>query len=389
MFGPNPLPPPTSFGHEPRPLCLTAESARAQPQGGCHFQHPSAQHQRCLCQTYQHNRLAPGNICDCGHSACYHSANNTEPRLPTDRVVSALVEKVKKLEELVIKERETRNNLISRERQTWEKEVRILREALAPFYRSESEMRRKLLELEDKLDMTGDEAARLKLKVSTIDDINTALERHLAESEIAKCRKRKASLGHDTNGVMSPDSNYTCSSSASDATSISLQRSSQPPSPKMPCPPPAAAMTSPRSSGVLNLTSGARYDHTHNVQSIHEAHRLPSPSSEPRSSGFLSIDLAERFRNQTIYPGPASHPTRPTINGMHHHKAAGFAPSGLPSPPDHKISSGALPVSGLLSEDPYPKQLDVRSPKKLKQQNASMTGLELLANVATPLAQRG
>jgi len=303
-------------------------------------------------------------------------------------VVSALVEKVKKLEELVIKERETRNNLISRERQMWEKEVRILREALAPFYRSESDMRRKLVELEDKLDMAGDEAARLKLKVSTIDDINAALERHLAESEISKCRKRKASLGHDTNGVMSPDSNYTCSSSASDATSASLQRSSQPPSPRMPDQLPAAAMTSPRSSGVLNLTSSARYGPTHNVQSIHEAHHLPSPGEEPRSSGFLSIDLAERLRNQTMYPGPASHPTLPAINGMHH-TAPGFAPTGLPSPPEHKISSGALPVSGLLSEDPYPKQLDVRSPKKVKQQNASMTGLELLANVATPLAQRG
>jgi len=384
MFTSNALPPLSTFGHEHHPLRLTSD-ARPQPQGGCHFQ--AGQRQRCLCQTYQHNRSAPGNICDCGHSACYHSQHSHEGRLSPDRVVSALVEKVKKLEELVIKERQARNIQSARERQTWDREVRVLREALAPFYHTEADLKRRLMELEDKVDSTYDEQFRLKDKVVAIDDASITLERKMEGCELRRCRKRKASLGHEEHGILSPESNYTCSeSSASDATSVTTHRSPQPASPSNPAPPGSMTATSPRSSGLLLLGSAAHYSDGQAAAIAQHNRQLLSSDTEPRSSGFLSIDLAERLRNHKLEPSPHGESGLPATNGVH--RAPRYMnESGLPSPPQYRLPSGALSVPGLLSNG-VNSDLGSRTPKKPRHYNGAMTGLEVLADVASPLAQQ-
>lgn len=389
MFASNALPPPTSFNQEHRPLRLTSESVRPQPHGGCHFQNSPGPGQKCLCQTYQHNRSLPGNTCDCGHSACYHSQASIERRLSPDRIVSALVEKIKKLEDVVIKERETRDSMIARERQAWEREVRVLREAMAPFYHTEEEMKRKIKLVEERLNSSLDEHSRLQAKVATIDDASMTLERRVETCELSsRSRKRKASLGQEPNGVTSPESNYTCSSSsaASDTTSVSTQISPQPPSPINLPMPANMATASPRSSGFLNLKSGPRYSHAYQPQ-MHKM-QLPSPEDEPRSSGFLSIDLAERLRRHKVNPVKSNTESLPSIstatNGIHTNTMNATV-NGVASPPHTKVSSGALPLSGLLSDN-IVYNVDTRSIKRHKPQRGGMMALEVLANatVANP-----
>ena len=385
MFTSNALPPLSTFGHEHHPLRLTSD-ARPQPQGGCHFQ--AGQRQRCLCQTYQHNRSAPGNICDCGHSACYHSQHSHEGRLSPDRVVSALVEKVKKLEDLFIKERESRNGQIARERQVWEREARVLREALAPFYQTEADLKRRLVELESKVDTSYDEQHRLKQKVVAIDDVSMTLEKRLEECEFIRCRKRKSSPSHEENlnGIMSPESNYTWSgSSVSDATSIITHRSPQPSSPPNLPMPISIGTTSPRSSGVLLLSCAANHNEGHHLYTAQHHRQQPSSNHEPRSSGFLSIDLAERLRNHNTEPLHRGEPPLASIS-RDQISPASTNRTHPRSPPHQKAVSGILPVSASPPNNIRP-DLESRMHKKLKHNSSGMTGLELLANAASPLAQ--
>lgn len=378
MFASHALPPPSTFGHEHPPLRITSDSARPQPQGGCHYQNSAGQGVRCRCQTYQHNRSLPGNTCDCGHSACYHSQVNDERRLSPDRIVSALAEKVRKLEDIVVKERETRNNMALRERQSWEREVRLLREALVPFYHSESEMKRRLAQLEHRSLNNDEDHFQLKERMSAIEEVNTSLERRMQQPGSSHPRKRKASLDHETVVVMSPESNYTYSSSsiASDTTSISTQRSPQPPSPISLPVPIAMTVASPRSSGVLNLKPKLPPELVYPGQLTQQL----DSDIEPRSSGFLSLDLTERLRRHKLSPNPAE--VLPgTVSGLNHiyHKSPSTISSGLPSPPHSKIPSRALPVSGLLSTGTR-NDKEARSPKRHKQQSDGMLALEILAN---------
>ncbi|KAK5945066.1 hypothetical protein PMZ80_002269 [Knufia obscura] len=336
--------------------------------------------------TYQHNRSAPGNICDCGHSACYHSQHNNDGKLSPDRVVGALVEKVKNLEELVIKERESRVDQMSRERQRWEREVMVLREALAPFYHTEADLKRRLLELKDKVDSTYEEQCRLKERVVTIDDASITLERRVEDCVFSYCRKRKASLGHDEVGVMSPESNYTYSgSSASDATSVAAHISPQPPSPLNPALPGSINTDSPRSSSVLLLSSAARQSEGNHAYVAQHKRQSLGFDHEPRSSGFLSIDLAERLRDHKFEPPQHRNLTLSATTRVHQAPVY-MTGSGLPSPPHPTMPFSALPVLDHVNGMQF--NLESHSSKKLKHHGGEMTGLELLANVASPLAQQ-
>lgn len=389
MFASNALPLPTPFGHEHRPLRLTSEAARPQPHGGCHYQNTTGLDNRCSCQLYQHDRRAPGNMCDCGHSACYHSPTQNARRLSPDRVITALVEKVKKLEESIVKERESRKDELSRERQIWEREARVLREALSPFYHTEQDVKRRFMDLEDKVDANYDEQNRLGERIAALDDANTTLERRMQMWEDARGRKRKASIGVGGDGVMSPESNYTSASSIeSDMSLSSANVSPQPPSPVNPPLSVRIAVPSPRSSGVLNPRAVARIGGGHCLPDPRQVH-MPSMASEPRSSGFLSIDVAQRLRRKEASPAEAKERLLPDRRGPSGDQKASpqSITSTLPIPPQGKVSSGALPVSGLLSNSPSRPDFDMRSPKKRKQQNGMMA-LDVLANasMASPLA---
>jgi hypothetical protein len=197
MYNSHKLPPPSSFAQEHRPLRLTTHPTLPLPTGPCRFilLNPSVENQQCSCQSFHHNRGTPGSVCDCGHQACFHvhqpSAPAEGPSTNNQNQYSsstALLNRIQRLEDALQQERAARETAIADERRAREREVRILREALHPFYKSEEEMKRKLIEVEDHLEGTYDEQLRLKDRIVALDDANMALERRVEETEGARSR---------------------------------------------------------------------------------------------------------------------------------------------------------------------------------------------------------
>ncbi|KAK5029383.1 hypothetical protein LTS07_005845 [Exophiala sideris] len=388
MFGSNTLSLPPPFAHEHHPLRLTAETSRPQPAGGCRYvlSHPSAQNQQCSCQSFHHNRTAPGNICDCGHQACFH-VHDVEKQ--NSEVLSAIIEKlgekIRHLEETVQSERGNREAALSRERQLWEGDTRILREALAPFYQNEKEMRRKIVELESKLENNHDEQIRLRERVLAVDDVNVAIEKRVEELEGLRSKRRRVGRGHGQdepplqNGHVSPNT-----MPARRVSSSIDERSAHTPSSRALSPNGSGSTTTdpeePRSSGILNLVEMPRSALLNMPQ-----HLSPS-QEEPRSSGFLTVDRAEGL-SQT-----ASEQAQTVAL---HHAARITPPHDRPSPPVHVKLFTDIPRSAPTPPDNAPKKvplLDVMvlpvntSPKKRKY-HLDHIALDVLADVsmASPL----
>ena len=313
MYNSHTLPPPSSIVSEHRPLRLVSSVATSQPHGECRF--PIGENQRCSCQSFHHNRTVQGSQCDCEHQACFHvhhQSSSLHEGLSTSNQsqlanLTALANRVQRLEEAVQQERALRETLLADERRAREREVRILREALHPFYRSEEEMRRKLIEVEDRIEGTYDEQLRLKDRLVALDDANMALEKRLEDAAASKPKRRRANKSN-TNGINGishdsrSDTNGAASAPSSSQGQLSpLAISSGAISPKGP-----SLLLSepeePRSSGILNLV-----DLPGPPRNVFENARTPrelTPREEPRSSGFLEISLAERLASKFSSPPP-------------------------------------------------------------------------------------
>jgi hypothetical protein len=393
MFGSNALPLPTNFANEHRPLRLTTEAPRPQPTGPCHsiLLHPSVQNQRCSCQSFHHNRSAPGNICDCGHEACYHVTESSTLELqrphgiPYSHPDHNLIEKIRQLEKTIQHEREIRESIIQRERHAWEREFRILRDALAPFYKSEQDMRRRLIEIEDRVEGNYDEQLRLRDRVVAIDDASMTVERRIEDLEITRGKRRRISrqlgveegmtngFGHDVRRVSSNIDEKSVHSSSSRALSPNSNF------------PTASDMEEPRSSGILNLMDMPR-------STPHAAPPArPPPSEEPRSSGFLALDLAERLGNRKPAAPPAAPPNAPYA----HPAGSGTLnpPAYARSNPDASFERRTSPIiprpvqNGLISNGIRMTGHHDLSPRKRKHFVPNHMALDVLADVsvASPL----
>ncbi|EXJ79908.1 hypothetical protein A1O3_08193 [Capronia epimyces CBS 606.96] len=353
MFAPNSLSLPATFAHEHRPLRLTSESARPLPTGECRYpSHPSTPNQQCSCQSFHHNRSAPGNICDCGHQACYHVHDTTIDKKQTlDTILEKQGDKIKRLEETIQNERGNRETALQRERQMWEREVRILREALARFYQSEKEMFKKLHDIEDKVESNYDEQLRLRDRVVAADDAAISTEKRLEELEGGRAKRRRLGLRTQApeeptqNGHTSPDTMRRVSSSVDERSVHTPSSRALSPNSLAPVLPEAEE---PRSSGILNLVELPR------PTSLNTSQRQPTAQEEPRSSGFLNLDLAERHGQKAFSDhAPA---------GLHH-AARTTSPHHEPSPPSYansdpgvlrpgrtppKVESGKEPVINVM-----------------------------------------
>lgn len=267
------------------------------------------------------------NICECGHEACYHVHEITahQDQLPSAETSSppngtnALLDRIKRLEETVQSEREIRDNALARERQLWEREVLVLREALVPFYKSEQDMRRKLVELEDRIEGNYDEHVRLKERVVALDDANMALERRVEDVEGSRSKRRRVgrpALSDDSttpNGHVSPQL-VRASPNTDDRSVHSTSSRALSPNGVVS---PLVEREEPRSSGILNLVELPR-----TTQFILPPRRSPA-LEEPRSSGFLALDLAERLSSRRDGqplppPPPPQQPPPPTADGAPH-----------------------------------------------------------------------
>jgi hypothetical protein len=222
----------------------------------------------------------------------------------------------------------------------WEREVRILREALAPFYKSEQEMRRKLIEVEDRVEGNYDEQVRLKDRVVALDDANMALEKRLEDFEVSRTKRRRISRPRMQEDVL-------MQVSSSDDRRVSDERSvysnsSQALSPGSAFAPMPPEREEPRSSGILDLMARSRLQATPLTRNIHDR------VEEARSSGFLALDLAERLGKAQVtvteQPVPAAG-APPPYAWLTRHSPPGYAQSDPDASMHRSSNSAALRLS--------------------------------------------
>lgn len=288
-----------------------------------------------------------------------------------------LLDKIKRVEETLQNERELRENSMNRERQAWEREVRTLREALARFYQSEQDMRRKLVEIEDRIEGNYDEQLRMKERLVAVDDASMTVERRLEDLETSRGKRRRISQQHlpeenQPNGQLTDDARRT-SSNVDDRSIYSASSRALTPNGNISAIPESQE---PRSSGILNLMDMPR-------STPHAAPRRKSPPAhEPRSSGFLALDLAERFRKQTSEPVRDPSPPIHTVAPEYQYPPP-YARSN-PDPSFERRSPAILrPVqNGLIANGMRMSPPDL-SPRKRKH----FAALDVLADVsvASPL----
>lgn len=250
--------------------------------------------------------------------------------------MNALVDKVKRLEDTIQNERSNRENALQRERQMWEREVRILREALAPFYSSEKEMRRRILDIEDRVEGNYDEQVRLRERVVAIDDATMSMEKRVDELEGFRSKRRRVGRNHIheptvlNDYVSSDPDNFRRISSSNDGASVRTP-SSRALSPNGVAPPQAVEAEGPRSSGILNLVAEVPRPPTF----ANLPQRLSPPHEEPRSSGFLTLDLGDRLKEKAA----TEHAAQVTL-----HQAARITPpQDRPSPAGSVHSNRSAP----------------------------------------------
>ncbi|RMZ82458.1 hypothetical protein DV736_g6637, partial [Chaetothyriales sp. CBS 134916] len=263
--------------------------------------HPTQQNQQCSCQSYHLSRIAPGSICDCGHQACYHvhvlpAQDQARPPQGLSPVSEqALLARTKGLEEALRRERHSREADVLRVKELWESDIRMLREALAPLYKADLDMRRKLIELEDRVDGNYDEQVRLKDRLVTLDDANMVIEKRMQDMEARPKRRRvRQPNGEEEhlangNGVGNGTrtmSNHVDERSVQSSSSRALSPQSSFTAVQEP--------EEPRSSGILNLVDPLRPRPYGPLLPPIMRRPVLYEREEPRSSGFLALDLAER-----------------------------------------------------------------------------------------------
>jgi hypothetical protein len=168
-------------------------------------------------------------------------------------------------------------------------------------------MRRRLVEIEDRVEGNCNELIRLKDRVVAIDDANMTVERRIEDLEISRGKRRRISRQYLRKDSVPNDNSVDdirrLSSNLDERSVHSSSARALSPNSNIPTVPEA---DEPRSSGIVNLIEMPR-------STPHTApkHRNP-PGYEPRSSGFLALDLAERLNNckQTSEPNSAV-PTAP------------------------------------------------------------------------------
>ncbi|KAJ9611548.1 hypothetical protein H2200_004732 [Cladophialophora chaetospira] len=160
-------------------------------------------------------------------------------------------------------------------------------------------MRRRLLEIEDKVEGNYDEQVRLRERVVAVDDATMSMEKRVEELEGSRSKRRRVGRNSINESVMqndyvsSADDSFRRISSSNDGGSVRTP-SSRALSPNGVAPPPPAETEGPRSSGILNLVAEVPRP----AGFINVPPRLSPPQDEVRSSGFLMLDLGERVKDR-------------------------------------------------------------------------------------------
>jgi hypothetical protein len=192
-----------------------------------------------------------------------------------------------------------------------EREFRLLRETLQPFYQHLEGTRLKVTELEDRVESNYDEQVRLRDRLVALDDSGMSLEKRVEdiEAEGSASKRRRISqavvIGKHTSRRQSEELSISQGSHISGPITFVASRSISPTGQHitghgtLEYGPMAAPLEreGPRSSGILNLVQLSRTPPYHDPMSEIPSRRVTPPRefAEARSSGFLALDLAERL----------------------------------------------------------------------------------------------
>ncbi|KAL9618044.1 MAG: hypothetical protein Q9160_007233 [Pyrenula sp. 1 TL-2023] len=221
-------------------------------------------------------------------------------------------ERVARKEEMRLRQRELKDEVLARE-----KEIRIIREALAPFYRSEEEIKRKMIELEDQVEGNYDDHIGLLHRVIALDDATDRLEQNLAILE-------GSSKARPSNGDSPPKHDKSRSSKNS------VARKEQPPT-----------------NGGTETARKLDFDSP--IPNSPESMKLPfRPNSPELSDAASSIDPSETAVSRRVSPILTPSLARPGSE-EYHPRSSGILDLSLPTktvgtPPDASYRSVASPI---------------------------------------------
>jgi hypothetical protein len=150
--------------------------------------HPSIPDRRCACQGFRRNENLPGALCECGHQACYHASGAmTQPPgegpLPNVSYM-ALQDRIHSLESQYQHDKKVWEEELKEERRARREDVRILREAMYPFFKfMDQEVPQKWTDVEDRIEHIVDRQQQLQERLITVDDSTMTLEDRIADLE--------------------------------------------------------------------------------------------------------------------------------------------------------------------------------------------------------------
>ncbi|OAP61222.1 hypothetical protein AYL99_03423 [Fonsecaea erecta] len=162
-------------------------------------------------------------------------------------------------------------------------------------------MRRRIVDIEDRVEGNYDEHVRLRDRVVAVDDATMSVEKRVEELEDFRFKRRRVSRNNtqdqpSQNGYVSSDpDNFRRVPSSVDGGSVRTP-SSRALSPNGTAPAPVPEPEEPRSSGILNLVA----EMPRPGPFVNLPQRLSPPQEEPRSSGFLTLGLGERLKEKPI-----------------------------------------------------------------------------------------
>ncbi|KKY20979.1 hypothetical protein UCRPC4_g03896 [Phaeomoniella chlamydospora] len=232
-------------------------------------------------------------------------------------------------------ERLAREEDLKQERLARERETRIIREALHPFYRSESKLREKLVELEDRIEGNYDEQVRWMERLIEVDDAAMNLEKRFDEIDGPRPKRRrtgraansgtkKSSANDDTpnppSGPSSPPRKGPSpvqENVSSRSPPHALAKSSEEIQNRTP-PPRTTEPQYPRSSGILDST---KLPSALPTRAVTPFIRQSTPDS-PRSSGLLDLAATPTVSKPTVDSATIGHTVLVTSTPLFHSSLA-------------------------------------------------------------------
>jgi hypothetical protein len=191
------------------------EKARADtsdlPKGNCRYilLHPENNGIRCACVGFTLNRSIPGSLCDCGHQACFHLAENKDTDAGEKMELEALKTRVRILEQELDRERRggggglvdrlsKLEELVEKNREEGVTETKALYRGMGGIWHHIGVMNKRMPFYDDTLEGLVDDVQRMRNQLIEVDHASIRVEERVEVLETAApisaiSRRRRAS----------------------------------------------------------------------------------------------------------------------------------------------------------------------------------------------------